>query len=248
MRQETRPSLVPEMAFSTPSNYLNQCLHPKETNCHEIWRIFFLELSVLTSRQMLARRTTASQRPYVNSDGRHMPFRSNISVAWHAHIISNPQVHVSLTRYAKLRVAHAPGMPGTFSPPPRVDDPDMHHGTCVTHVPCCMPGSLTSGFLWSRWYGKRFQHSQRMCNPQFCVSGKRPIESNNWQPYVHDRKHVSHSSSTVPTDDLTPLDARTSACTVITKVGIHIYIIPGYEIVGFACVWSCVHDHTCWSC
>ena len=24
--------------------------------------------------------------------------------------------------------------------------PDMHHGTCMTHVPCCMPGSLTSGF------------------------------------------------------------------------------------------------------
>ena len=31
----------------------------------------------------------------------------------------------------------------------------MHHGTCVTHMPCCMPGSLTSGFLWSRWRGKR---------------------------------------------------------------------------------------------
>ena len=41
-------------------------------------------------------------------------------------------------------------MPGTFSPPPRVSDPDIHHGTCVTHVPWCMPGSLTSGFLWSR--------------------------------------------------------------------------------------------------
>ena len=25
------------------------------------------------------------------------------------------------------------------------------------------------------------------------------------------------------------------------------YIIPGYEIVRFAGVWSCVHDHTCWS-
>ena len=25
-----------------------------------------------------------------------------------------------------------------------------------------------------------------------------------------------------------------------------IYIIPGYEIVRFAGVWSCVHDHTCW--
>ena len=37
------------------------------------------------------------------------------------------------------------GMPGTFSPSPRDSDPDMHHGTCVTHVPWCMPGSLTSG-------------------------------------------------------------------------------------------------------
>ena len=52
--------------------------------------------------------------------------------------------------------AHAPRMPGTFSPPPRVSDPDMHHGTCVTHVPWCMPGSLTNGFLWSRRRGKTF--------------------------------------------------------------------------------------------
>ena len=83
--------------------------------------------------------------------------------------------HGPLDRYAKLRVAHAPGMPGTFSPPPRVSDPDMHHGTCVTHVPWCMPGSLTSGFLRSRWRGKRSRHSRRMRNPQFCTSGKRPI-------------------------------------------------------------------------
>ena len=53
-------------------------------------------------------------------------------------------LHGPLARYAKLRVAHAPGMPGTFSPPPRVSDLDMHHGTCVTHVPWCMPGSLTT--------------------------------------------------------------------------------------------------------
>ena len=55
-----------------------------------------------------------------------------------------------------LRFAHAPGMPGAFSPPPRISDPDMHHGTCVTHVPWCMSGSLTSGFLWSRCRGKTF--------------------------------------------------------------------------------------------
>ena len=41
--------------------------------------------------------------------------------------------HGPLARYGNLRVAHAPGMPGSFPPPPRVSDPDMHHGTCVTH-------------------------------------------------------------------------------------------------------------------
>ena len=55
-----------------------------------------------------------------------------------------------LVRYVQLQVAHAPGMPGTF---PRhlfqrktlVNDPDMNHGTCVTHVPWCMSGWLTRG-------------------------------------------------------------------------------------------------------
>ena len=79
--------------------------------------------------------------------------------------------HRPIARYVKLRVAHAPEIPGTFSPPPRVTDPDMQHG-CVTHVPWCMPGSLTSGFLWSRWRGKRSQHSRRTHNPQFHLSGK----------------------------------------------------------------------------
>ena len=83
--------------------------------------------------------------------------------------------HGPLARYVKLRVAHAPGMPGTFSPPPRVSDPDMHHGMCMTHVPWCMPGSLTSGFLWSQWRGKRSRHSRYMRNPQFYVSGKGPM-------------------------------------------------------------------------
>ena len=41
-------------------------------------------------------------------------------------------------------------MSETFSPPPTsketlVNDPGMHHGTCMTHVPWCMSGSLTRG-------------------------------------------------------------------------------------------------------
>ena len=83
-----------------------------------------------------------------------------------------PATWWTLTRSVKLRVAHAPG---TFSPSPRVSDPDMHHGTCVTHVPWCMPGSLTSSFVWSGWQGKRSRHSGRMHNPQCYVSGKRPM-------------------------------------------------------------------------
>ena len=56
-------------------------------------------------------------------------------------------------------------------------DPDMHHGTCVTHVPWWMTGSLTSGFLWSRWRGKHSRYYRHMRNLQFYVSGKSPIGS-----------------------------------------------------------------------
>ena len=48
--------------------------------------------------------------------------------------------HGPLIRYVNLRVAHVPGMPGTLSPPPRVTDPDLHHGTWVTQVSWCMSG------------------------------------------------------------------------------------------------------------
>ena len=82
---------------------------------------------------------------------------------------SIPHLHGPLTSYAKSRDAHAPGMPGTFSLPPRVGDTDMHHGTCVT------PESLTSSFLWSRRRGETFPAGKRMRNPQLYVSGKRPM-------------------------------------------------------------------------
>ena len=62
----------------------------------------------------------------------------------------------AICQIRKIAGAHVPGMSGTFSPPPQVSAPDMHHGTCVTHVPWCISGSLTSGFLWSRRVGKTF--------------------------------------------------------------------------------------------
>ena len=102
------------------------------------------------------------------------------SVREQATLKENGKIHGSLNRYVKLWVAH---VPGTFSPPSRVSDPDMHHGTCVAHVPWCMTGSLTRGFPWSRWRGKRSWHSLRMRNSQFYVSGKRPLVKKSCHHY-----------------------------------------------------------------
>ena len=48
---------------------------------------------------------------------------------------------------------------------PLVIDPGMRHPRAVIHV----------GIANLRWQGKNSQHSRRMRNPQFYVSGKRPM-------------------------------------------------------------------------
>ena len=74
-----------------------------------------------------------------------------------------------------LLFAHGLGMPRTFSTPPWVRYPDIYHGTCVTHLPWCMSGSPTSGFLRRRGGGGggSSRRSQCMRNSQINVSGKR---------------------------------------------------------------------------
>ena len=68
----------------------------------------------------------------------------------------NEYEHGPLARYAKLRVRMRRECRERFPPSPQVSDPDMHHGTCGTHVLWCMPGSLTIGFLWNWRQGKTF--------------------------------------------------------------------------------------------
>ena len=66
-------------------------------------------------------------------------------------LVDSAYLHGPLTRYVRLRVAHAPGnarnvfLVTDFKWKPLISDPGMHHGTCVTHVPWWMPGSLTRG-------------------------------------------------------------------------------------------------------
>ena len=60
----------------------------------------------------------------------------------------------------KIASCACAGIAGTVSSLPRVSDPNMHHGTCVKQ--------------WrGRW--KRSGHSRRTRNPQFHVSGKKPM-------------------------------------------------------------------------
>ena len=87
------------------------------------------------------------------------------------------QIHWPLTRYAKLWVVHAPGMPGTFSQCHRLQrtasQRSRHASRHVRHARAVMHVGIAN----SRWRGKCSRHSRRMRNPQFCVSGKKPMDN-----------------------------------------------------------------------
>ena len=59
---------------------------------------------------------------------------------------------------------------------PLVSDPDMHYGTCVTSAA-----------------GKRSRHSRRMRNPQFYVSGTRPMTPSPLKPKFNLQVPIIHT-------------------------------------------------------
>ena len=72
--------------------------------------------------------------------------------------------HVPLTRYAKLRVAHALGMLGTFTPPLRVSDPCIHnatygHARSVMHTGIANP-RFSSKVAAGKTYSAFLAHAQ----------------------------------------------------------------------------------------
>ena len=103
----------------------------------------------------------------------HQPHFSTYAESWPR---QNYLCNGPLARYANSRVAHAPGMPGTFSPPPTSKKTaswqsqhatrHVRHARAVMHV----------GIATPRWRGKRSRHSRRMHNSQFYVSVKRPMD------------------------------------------------------------------------
>ena len=91
--------------------------------------------------------------------------------------IQTLRLRIVVTAWASCQIRNTDGSAcaGNAFLPPRFSDPGMHHDTCVTHVRRCMPGSLISGFLWSRCREKHSRLSLRLRNPQFYMSGKKPI-------------------------------------------------------------------------
>ena len=94
--------------------------------------------------------------------------------------------HGPLAGYVKLRAAHVPGMPETIFPPPRVNDSDIHHGTCVTHVPWCMSGFyhqvawrsallLVTCEIWPYCFGPKTRIDAPRKPPMIRISNSRRI-------------------------------------------------------------------------
>ena len=86
-------------------------------------------------------------------------------------------IHVPLTGYVKLRVVHAPGLSGTFSPPPtskKTASQRSRHAPWHVRHPRAV---VHTGIANPQWQGKRSRHFKHMRNPQFYVSGKRPMLS-----------------------------------------------------------------------
>ena len=69
-------------------------------------------------------------------------------ITWLGYMLRGHFTDGPLTRYVNLWDVHAPIMPERFprhqlQRKPLVRETGIHHGTCVTLVPWCMPGSLT---------------------------------------------------------------------------------------------------------
>ena len=106
------------------------------------------------------------------------------------------------------------GNTGIISPPPRVSDPDMHQGMCVTHVPWCMAGRyLAFSFgvggrenvlgvpgicaTHNFTYLARGPLSRRQWNASYVIkngSVYKHISPNNWMTYIATKMPTCFSS------------------------------------------------------
>ena len=99
---------------------------------------------------------------------------SLLPMPWTSVTASHAIGYGHLTRYANLRVAHAPRTPGTFSPPPTSEETASQRSRHASRHGRHANAMMHVGIAKPRWRGKLSRHSGRMRNPprnpQFCVS------------------------------------------------------------------------------
>ena len=103
----------------------------------------------------------------------HIPYKSEYGAT--QHVINQRGSYGSLTRYVKLQVAHAPGIPGAFSPAADFK------GNRYLAIPACITARASRTCRDAcrdrlpAVAGKTFPAFPAHAHPQFYVSGKRPM-------------------------------------------------------------------------
>ena len=106
----------------------------------------------------------------VDQQDRSVTIYNDVNITYHL-----CQLHGPLRRYAKSWFAHAPGMPGTFSPSSTPKETASCRSRHASRHVLDTRAVMHVGIAKVRWRGKRPRYSRRMRSPQFYVPGKRPI-------------------------------------------------------------------------
>ena len=94
-------------------------------------------------------------------------------------------------------VAHAPGMPGTFSAPLTTEETARQRSRHASRHVRDARAVIHVGIDNPRWRGKRSRHSRRMHNAPIYVSGKRPMQNRNYRPSHNiTRLRIGHTKAT----------------------------------------------------
>ena len=110
-----------------------------------------------------------------------------------------------------------------FQRKPLVSDPGMHHGTCATHVPWCMSGSLTYGD------GENAPGIPRACAPAI---------SRIWQ-----EAHTVPVSSILTPSRYISTSPKKQVSIAVTELKVH-----SYEISHFHFLWNFLKKFTRFHC
>ena len=91
-----------------------------------------------------------------------------------------------------------------FQRKPLVNDPDMHHGTCVTHV-------MHVGIAHLRWRGKHSRHSRCMRTRNFVYLARGPLCHIRFQEKPINKLILSYAPRSLKTRKLLSLMAVVNA-------------------------------------